>query len=297
MLSNINPFYHTFEYAAEQLTTLPNDFTNNLCVTFVESFEKDRRLYNLPSVDELAVVVNFNYGVGNRDIIIRRNGHPQRISEFNAMYDPLHYILMHSYGHQGFQFYIPQCNESSKWISVRDYYAFQLQIREQLNYQYFGRLFHEFIIDMAVKVITNKLQWYQTHQDRFRYEIQSGIADAVENGLNAGNVGTMMILPHHFVGSPRFYRELYLNSLEICRRLGAPTLTLTFTANPNWPEVRRNILDFQDPNDRIDVIVRVFFLKLNKLKKILKDEEYFGPVKSYMHVIEYQKRGMYILLI
>ena len=39
---------------------------------------------------------------------------------------------------------------------------------------------------------------------------------------------------------------------------GPPDLFITFTCNPKWPEITRVIQKGEQPNDRADIIVRVF---------------------------------------
>ncbi|KAL6300080.1 hypothetical protein BKA93DRAFT_819615 [Sparassis latifolia] len=57
--------------------------------------------YNLPTADEMAVILpgDGSEDVGKCDIILRhRNGPLQRISEGNAAYSCLHYVLFYPYG-------------------------------------------------------------------------------------------------------------------------------------------------------------------------------------------------------
>ena len=64
----------------------------------------DRRRYNAPTSNEVAgLFPDDNLGrVSSRDIIVRlRGGGLQRLSEVNAAYDGLHFVLMHPYGEPG----------------------------------------------------------------------------------------------------------------------------------------------------------------------------------------------------
>ena len=287
MLSKCNPFVHAFQFAKEYVNR-NEDFR----IVIENTPMKDRRIFNKPMLDEIAIVVDMNTIFESRDIIVKpRNDPPRQITEDHVAYDAMHYILMHPKGENGFQQNIAYRNDRTKSISIRQYYSYHLQVRYRLHFQLYGRLFHEYAIDMYVKVLSNELKWFRYHQERFRFEIYSGILDAASAGETANNIGMKVVLPHQFVGGPRYYREKFLNSLEIVRTMGKPTLTLTFTCNPNWPEIRNVIPSHQNPNDRPDIEVRVFYQKLKLLRQDLISGLIFGKVISYMHIIEFQKRG------
>nr|GFC31687.1 hypothetical protein [Tanacetum cinerariifolium] len=74
---------------------------------------------------------------------------------------------------------------------------------------------------------------------------------------------------------------------------GYPDLFITFTCNPNWPEITR----FMEKRglkseDRPNVISRVFKIKLDCLMKELNDGHIFGRVKGVVYTNEFQKRGL-----
>ena len=64
------------------------------------------------------------------------------------------------------------------------------------------------------------------------------------------------------------------------------------TANPNWPEVRENLLPHKTGNDRPDIISRVFHLKLKELLCDLLERNALGHVIAYVNTIEFKKRGL-----
>ncbi|KAG6514057.1 hypothetical protein ZIOFF_024396 [Zingiber officinale] len=73
---------------------------------------------------------------------------------------------------------------------------------------------------------------------------------------------------------------------------GKPDLMLTMTCNPNWIEIKEQLLSGQSPQDRPDLITRVFKAKFEEFKKDILDRGVLGKVISYSYVIEYQKRGL-----
>jgi hypothetical protein len=60
-------------------------------------------------------------------------------------------------------------------------------------------------------------------------------------------------------------QECYQDSMAIARHLGPPQLFITMTANPNWPEIKQELLPGQQVTDRPDLAVRVFELKRRAL--------------------------------
>ena len=64
------------------------------------------------------------------------------------------------------------------------------------------------------------------------------------------------------------------------------------TCNPNWPEIKNELKEGQTPQDRPDLVARVFKLKKDQLMQDLKTGHALGKVVAYMHVIEFQKRGL-----
>ena len=52
--------------------------------------------------------------------------------------------------------------------------------------------------------------------------------------------------------------------MSIVRALGKPDLFITFTSNPNWIEIQRE-LNGTPAAERLDLCVRVFHIKLNLL--------------------------------
>ena len=67
---------------------------------------------------------------------------------------------------------------------------------------------------------------------------------------------------------------------------------MTFTANPNWPEIRAALAGKnQQPAERYDVISRVFKLKLMQMLSDFKDGV-LGPRAAEVMCVEWQKRGL-----
>ncbi|EEQ81232.1 hypothetical protein NCER_102460 [Vairimorpha ceranae BRL01] len=64
------------------------------------------------------------------------------------------------------------------------------------------------------------------------------------------------------------------------------------TCNPNWKEIRDQLLPGQQPCDRPDLVARVFKPKLEALRTDIIKNKIFGNVKAHVYTIEFQKGGL-----
>ena len=94
------------------------------------------------------------------------------------------------------------------------------------------------------------------------------------------------------INSTRFMYQLFQDSMAICRYYSHPDLFITFTANPQWKEVKDALLPGQEYTDRPDLMARVFQLKKEAFLRDLTVEGVVGKVVAHVHTIEFQKRGL-----
>ncbi len=80
--------------------------------------------------------------------------------------------------------------------------------------------------------------------------------------------------------------------MAIVRALGRPDYFITMTCNTKWDEITQVLKPGEAPNDRPDIISRVFRMKLDALMNDLIKEKIHGKVIGHIHVIEFQKRGL-----
>ena len=64
------------------------------------------------------------------------------------------------------------------------------------------------------------------------------------------------------------------------------------TCNPNWPEIKNNLLPGQTPENRPDLVARVFQSRKKQFIHDLIKGEIFGTPVAHLWVIEFQKRGL-----
>ena len=74
--------------------------------------------------------------------------------------------------------------------------------------------------------------------------------------------------------------------------LGMPSLFITFTCNPQWPEIIESLPPNTSADDNFDIVDRVFQLKVKALTDDLYRDGIFGEAVAYVEVIEFQKRGL-----
>jgi hypothetical protein len=94
-----------------------------------------------------------------------------------------------------------------------------------------------------------------------------------------GKKGKRVVLPSSFVGGQRYMDALYFDGMAISAAVGFPDLFITFTCNPNWPEIL-NLLqkDNLKPTDRPDIVSRIFKAKFDEFLKDLTKRHVLGKV-------------------
>ena len=101
--------------------------------------------------------------------------------------------------------------------------------------------------------------------------------------------GRMVILPSSFQGSPRALLQNYQDAMAIVAKHGKPDLFVTFTCNPKWIEISKNVACGQQAFDRPDIVTRVFQMKLKEFIRDITVCHVLGVVIAHIHVIEFQK--------
>ncbi|CAE1255493.1 unnamed protein product [Acanthosepion pharaonis] len=153
MLHETNNYVRSFKYALENNTS---DF-----IIVIDADKRPQgqheRLYNAPASNEVSVIVSSNQH-NRRDIVIESRGSGlRRISETHRSYDALQYPLLSPYGEDGYHFL--QNGSTLKTVSCRAFYAYLLMVHEgAFNHLHRSRqLFHQFIVDMAAKMESERL--------------------------------------------------------------------------------------------------------------------------------------------
>jgi hypothetical protein len=84
----------------------------------------------------------------------------------------------------------------------------------------------------------------------------------------------------------------YQDAIVICRWAHCPDAFVTFICNPQWPEIKRALSLGHQPQDRPDLVTRVFKIKLKELINDIHKKHILGCTIAGINVIEFQKRGL-----
>ena len=301
MLKECNYYVHQFLAAADIFASRPTEDLR-LVMKSKGSQEAQKKTF-MPDVSDVVVIAPGDQ-TDRRDVVLykSRSSHPRgndtvRIHELHKSYDPTAYVLILPNGDDGYSI-PPPLKKNSRPLTAMDYYSYHLMIRDSCfnTLHRCGRLYQEYLCDMYSKVEGARLKFLQDNQDKLRVELYSGLQDAVTQkepgkGSEVERIGQMIVLPASFTGSPRYMYKHYLDALAICREFRKFDLFITITCNPKWKSVKDNLLPGQQPQDRPDVMNRIFNEVVRSLLGDLK-KGCFGPLKARLHTIEGQFRGL-----
>ena len=229
-----------------------------------------------------------NDATNNRDIVLHyRDGGLKHISELHRSYDPLQYPLLFQNGTDGWHVNLKLQN--GRKLTAMVYYRYHIMIRQNVSVLLRAkRLFQQYLVDAYCKIETERLQFLRREQTTLRADCYQDLRDAIlDQDGDPNNVGRRIILPSTFTGGPRYMRERQQDAMSYVRKYGHPDLFITTTTNPSWPEIKDNLLPGQDPQDRPDIVARVFRLKVQKLLEMLKSEMVFGKTQAWLYSIEW----------
>jgi hypothetical protein len=283
LLRQINPYAESYMQMHELIQSNP---TADVKMVFMENSEMDLRRYNAPtSKTEVAAIFVGDYGEPppNRDICIYPKGEGcVNISPLNPCSDPMVYPLLFPRGEHGWSNLMEHVEErrSAKRTRVTQlqFYAYKLSVRSGFSILHSsGKLFQQYVVDAYVKTEGSRLNFIRLNQKDLRVELYRGLLDALATHASRNNVriGKLIILPSSFQGSPRYMQQNYQDAMAMVRKFGRPDLFITFTCNPTWPEIVNALQGRERPENRPDIVVRVFKIKLSELLNDLK-KKYSG---------------------
>lgn len=147
-------------------------------------------------------------------------------------------------------------------------------------------------MDGYAKVEAQRLKFVRYNQSQLRAELYQGVVDAQAADVDPHDVGRSVLLPSSFIGGPRHCMQCYQDSMAIARDRGPPSLFITMTCNPKWPEITSELKPGETTDDRPDIVDRVFRIKLAALLDEVVKDGIFGKVMGDIYVVEFQKRGL-----
>ncbi|XP_076756485.1 uncharacterized protein LOC143432269 [Xylocopa sonorina] len=172
--------------------------------------------------------------------------------------------LQNLFGEDGYYFNINLRNPTTsvdihKKVSAMNYYAYRAMICENADNHIlkYRQLFHQYIVDMYVKIESERLLYILLNQVKLHSEEYIHLRDAVVIDGNLSELGKMVILLSTFTDSPRHMHEYAQDAMTYVRAYGRPDFFITFTRNRAWDEMKKRLLIGQSPSDRHDISARI----------------------------------------
>jgi hypothetical protein len=191
----------------------------------------------------------------------------------------------------------PCPDDGWKWISAVAFASYRLHTRGEgpfTNHLHkMNRLCHEYVIHCWITAENHRIAAAMKAQDDYRTDKLNAVKEAYRGGKRTGDqIGKVKRMNRLFVGGRKWYHDHYLKSMAIVRDRGPGDLMITMTCNPKWDEIQKQLYPGQTAMDRPDIVAKVFKLKLDALLADLWTGRAFGRAVAYVHVIEFQKRGL-----
>ncbi|KIJ30533.1 hypothetical protein M422DRAFT_267975 [Sphaerobolus stellatus SS14] len=183
-----------------------------------------------------------------RSILIWHNGNewPSFISIYSHHYEPLQYPLLFPHGTPGWGLpwevngdTLDPDEERGLGFTQMDWYWNHLLT--DTRFLRFGCLISEYICDMYSRIEEQHLQY---------------ILHSQKDNNTSGHMNSE--LPVSFLGSRCWSSENTADGLALAHTYGHGTFFVTFTMNPDWPEIRSQLTTGQTASDVPLVIARAF---------------------------------------
>ena len=98
--------------------------------------------------------------------------------------------------------------------------------------------------------------------------IHQGLLDTLAAGeTRASQTGRRIILSKDFPGSDRDVHSRYMDAMALITQYGKQDFFVTMTSNPYWDEIVEQLLPGQMPQDRLDIVARVYKSKAMRPQK------------------------------
>ena len=222
MLHQCNPFITIYRTVHEHMqqaimgqTLEEVEILLNARMQLIVAEGADKRRYNIPIANEVAIIIPDEYDLaGHRDIILacRNTERYDIISTGHAAYIPLHYVLLFPHGDHGWHWALTLqwsklLNGVPKRLSQCQYFQFRLHQRlyEPSTLFHAGRLLQQYIVDAFATIDQAKLDWLRMNQAQLHTDLYNGLADAiVRDEIDPTARGKRLILPSSFLKGDRF---------------------------------------------------------------------------------------------
>ena len=206
------------------------------------------------------------------------------------------YVLIDPYGTDGFHTGIGKKEGSQRNISIAEFDSYRIQVRPGFNQLLKSRrCFQQYLVDQGAKIENARMKRVLDNQKTIKAEKYNGLLDAAAVG-DLVQVGRKIILPPTINGSPRFYVEKFQDAMAIVRKFGKPTLFITMTCNPEWPDITESLYPGETAFDRPDLVTRVFKMKHDMFINDIVKYQIFGKLLPMLELKSSKKGKVFIIL-
>ncbi|XP_074288915.1 uncharacterized protein LOC141614060 [Silene latifolia] len=224
MIDSHNTIAKTFRKVRDRLSV---NTDSEVSIKLISRRLSDGRTYNLPTVSEVAALIEGDIGphMEKRDIIVRRScGGLQRISELHPLYTPLQYPLLIPFGedryrpgilHSASSIGVSTSDQPREETTCREWFAYHLIERPpDIEFPMIllsGKALHQFLVDCYMLVESYRLNFIRFNQDRLRVDNYKNLSNAVGRGDVEPSSAVVYTIEFQKRGLPHAHIVLFLH--------------------------------------------------------------------------------------
>jgi hypothetical protein len=108
------------------------------------------------------------------------------------------------------------------------------------------QLKQQYIVDTYAVIQQNPLRYLHLNQKKLHANLYQGLKDTIATSDNSDvTIGQRIILSSFFTRGLCHMVQNYQNAMAICKWARCLDAFVTFTCNPQWPEIKRVLLPRQ----------------------------------------------------
>ncbi|GFW42045.1 ATP-dependent DNA helicase [Trichonephila clavipes] len=198
VLHDHNILVHEFKMAKDRVTS--DNYKLVIHPDHIPHGEYERR-FNASTTNEIAALVVSSERTASQDSVIQaHDGRLTRVPDTHRFYDALEYPIIFWIGQEGYSFDIPQLNPFTKQpipnkkCPAKTFMHIKMVLRNNFNLLLQCRLlFHQFLVDIYVKVEIEHLRFIALNQTKLQAENYIHLQDVIRNNadLDPNSLGQM----------------------------------------------------------------------------------------------------------
>jgi hypothetical protein len=220
--------------------------------------------------------------------VLRKNFRPLKLEQSHAIYDQLVYPLIFWEGTGGCGHLNGELTEKTTTQIRKVLISLMLQPRTHFLHS-METLREEFLCATYGRLVNIQVKWLLAAQHlRAR---QDEISTPETNEDQEREYGLRTFIPASMTDSDQYWHAVKEKCFALTSKLGPPTIFLTITMNPYWPDydgLKRGTGSFSDGTGSSIM----FRARMKWLMHFCKKKRIFGTVRGFVWRIEYQQRGL-----